>query len=147
VCECPPAFGSACQKRGTDEDWCLEHIESQDAGDAAEHGAAGPSGSSPRRLRSGKDGAGLRAACSSANRGRRGTDRGTTGPASVAAYDTAFGTAQARASTALWAVALQFCRSEERDLAAHPNCASVIAADAQTQGGRSRRAAPVRLAA
>lgn len=45
------------------------------------------------------------------------------------------------------ALRLQFCRSEGRDLAAHPNCASVIAADVQTQGGRSRRAAPVRLAA
>src|SRR5215218_9830206 len=53
-------------------------------------------------------------------------------------YDTAFWAAQARASTALWGIALQFCRSEGRDLVAHPNCASVIAADAQmqTHGGR-----------
>lgn len=62
-------------------------------------------------------------------------------------YDTAFWAEQARASTSLWAIALQFCRSEGRDLAAHPNCANVIAVDVQTQGGRSRRAAPVRLAA
>jgi hypothetical protein len=62
-------------------------------------------------------------------------------------YDTAYWVTQARASTALWAIALQFCRSEGQDLTAHPNCASVIAADAQTQRGRSRRAAPVRLAA
>jgi hypothetical protein len=62
-------------------------------------------------------------------------------------YDTAFWATQARAFTALWAIALQFCRSEGRDLAAHPNCASVIAADAQSRRGRSRRVAPVRLAA
>ena len=62
-------------------------------------------------------------------------------------YDTAFWAEQARASTALWAIALQFCRGEGKDLAAHPNCASVIAADAQSQRGRSRRAAPLRLAA
>jgi hypothetical protein len=57
-------------------------------------------------------------------------------------YDTGFWAAQARGSTALWAIALQFCRGEGRDLAAHPNCASVIAADAQTQGagrGAQRR--------
>ena len=62
-------------------------------------------------------------------------------------YDTAFWAEQARASTALWAVALQFCRSEGRELGAHPNCASVIEADAQTRGGRSQRTAPVRLVA
>jgi hypothetical protein len=50
-----------------------------------------------------------------------------------------FWAGQVRASTALWAIALQFCRSEGRDLAAHPNCASVIAADSQT-----RRCAPGR---
>jgi hypothetical protein len=63
-------------------------------------------------------------------------------------YDTAYWAAQARASTALWGIALQFCRSEGRDLAAHPNCASVIAADAQarTRGG-SRHAETRQLAA
>ena len=63
-------------------------------------------------------------------------------------YNTAYWATQARASTALWAIALQFCRSEGRDLAAYPNCASVIAADAQSRTrGRSRRAAVQQRAA
>jgi len=62
-------------------------------------------------------------------------------------YDTAFWTAQARESTALWSIALQFCLSEGRDVAAHPNCASVIAADVQTRGGEPRRASAHALAA
>ena len=65
-------------------------------------------------------------------------------------YDTAYWIAQARASTAVWAIGLQFCQSAGRDLAAHPNCASVMEADARTRaqgGGRSRRGAPVWQAA
>ena len=64
------------------------------------------------------------AACSSADR------RIAEGEEPIAAlqvrhpsqrYDTAYWAGQARA-----AIALQFCRSEGRDLAAHPNCASAV---------------------
>jgi hypothetical protein len=63
-------------------------------------------------------------------------------------YDTAFCAAQAAHVHHAVGIALQYCRSEGLDLAAHPNCASVIAADAQSQThGRSRRAAKRQVAA
>ena len=57
-------------------------------------------------------------------------------------YDAAFWLQQARGSTALWSIARQFCATEGSDLRAHPNCASVIAADAQLRTERRTRTVP-----
>lgn len=56
-------------------------------------------------------------------------------------YDTAFGTTQARTSTVVWAIALQFCRTEGRDLSSPSQLRQCLGdrcenADA---GDRSRR--------
>ena len=53
-------------------------------------------------------------------------------------YNAEFWREQARAETALWSIAVQFCTSEGRDTATHPNCAAVLRASAEIRPPRPR---------
>ena len=53
-------------------------------------------------------------------------------------YNVEFWREQARAETAMWSVALQFCTTAGRDTDAHPNCAAVLRVRAEARPPRRR---------